>query len=203
MEILKVAMHTNLDDNAMKTDIFHFCNHCKVSDKCCKQLGPGFNLSAPIITEREIEQIRERIKMKSSPINNFIESQGKKLTVIVTNSCSGCVFHKNMRCKIYDIRPFDCKIFPLDVFKIGSQFCWVAYETFCEQEIDWNVLISYGESLLKQYDHIFLEDFALDIEQFPPTLAYTILKEVKNNKDRQHRRVIRNHLIRSCSQRKM
>lgn len=158
---------------------FSFCNHCKVADKCCNKIGLRCDLTAPIVTKTEVEQIKNYLKKTiGSPLNNFTGNQDDKTTVIVTNYSGGCIFHENNRCKIYDVRPFDCRIFPLDIFKVGSKFFWVAYETFCEQEIDWSNLLAYGESLLRQYGYDFLRDFVLDISQFPPKAACRRLKEI-------------------------
>ena len=43
-----------------------------------------------------------------------------------------CIHVKNNRCQIYKNRPFDCRIYPLDIQKIKNKYYWIIYTT-CPQ----------------------------------------------------------------------
>jgi Fe-S-cluster containining protein len=175
---LELIKYCDSADKAKKLSPFAFCKDCKIADKCCKQLGPEFSLPAPVVSRAEIKKIKNRVESQMSSIDNFIQKPDERITNIITNSDGSCIFHKGNKCKIYDIRPFDCQIFPLDIFKIGSQFCWVAYETFCGKDIAWGYVLAHGEKLLRQYSRNFIQDYATNINEVPPTLAYRILKNI-------------------------
>lgn len=166
----------------MQFSPFDFCNHCKVRNKCCEQLGSSANLSAPVVTKSDLERLQKHIGSSlHSYIENKIDNTGKKVIVLKTQGSGNCVFYKNKQCMIYDARPFDCMIFPLDIFRIGYSFYWVIFDTFCEQEIDCDELLAHGESILSERRSDFLSEFALDSEKISPTLGYRVLKKISDS----------------------
>jgi Fe-S-cluster containining protein len=160
----------------VNSDIFSFCTHCKAAYKCCEQLGESSDLNAPIIMNDELQNIKE--SLGELFLTCIEDAEDKKVTTIRTRTSGSCVFRENGQCNIYDHRPFDCMIFPLDIFRIDNQFYWIIYETFCEQEIDHEGVLAYGESLLSKRGYAMLDQYACDINKRPPRLVYKILKKI-------------------------
>jgi Fe-S-cluster containining protein len=160
-------------------NVFDFCHKCKLSDRCCEQLGEFSGLSAPIVSKGELRRMRNLVGNKfSSCINTSIDNKGRKIRTIQIRKSGSCIFHENGRCSIYENRPFDCMIFPLDIFEIDSHYHWIVYDTFCGEKIDFDKILRYGEFLLKKRESSFLKEFAWDVIDRPVKLSYTILKEI-------------------------
>ncbi|MCV0409767.1 YkgJ family cysteine cluster protein [Nitrosopumilus sp.] len=55
-----------------------------------------------------------------------------------------CIFWNNAQgCTIYQTRPFDCKLFPFDIYKINGKYTWIVYS--CNENADW----TWSEEILK------------------------------------------------------
>ena len=117
----------------METTVFKNCKDCKANAKCCAQLGENFQLNGPIVTEKEIKIIDGQIVDHQLWFEIINQIKGRKTYSIKTNNNGQCVFYKNNKCEIYEVRPFDCRIFPLDIFMINSKYYWVCYTKFCEK----------------------------------------------------------------------
>jgi hypothetical protein len=142
-------------------------------------LGPGQNLSAPFVGREELDRIRGEFGIRTSQKWGYFGVVEDGKIEIRTNPCGSCVFHQDSRCQIYNARPFDCKIFPLDIIRIGFRFYWIGYSDFCEQTIDWEALLEFGEQLLATYGQRFVQEFAQDANRSPIKHTYYIFKEIK------------------------
>jgi len=50
---------------------------------------------------------------------------------------SGCYFYKNGRCKIYPVRPLDCRFFPFDIIEDEEGILrWIVYTGLCPVNFD-------------------------------------------------------------------
>ncbi|MFX0135068.1 MAG: YkgJ family cysteine cluster protein, partial [Candidatus Hodarchaeota archaeon] len=98
-------------------DFFKICKNCK-DEECCREPYYAF------IAENEIERIRNKIKELNLKISDnsedFIDIEvvyykNKPLKFKVIKKINeNCVFLENRRfCQINDVKPFDCKIWPL------------------------------------------------------------------------------------------
>lgn len=164
--------------SAIDTEAFSFCRTCTKADRCCTALGPHSDLPAPILTRAEADRIRSRV---GKQVRDFVTPVAESRTIVrlVTNADGSCIFHRVGRCTIYDVRPFDCKVFPLDILLINQRYCWVVYTAFCGHIMDLAAMLAYGESLLAKQDEGFLQDFAWDTSIHPCRLRYDVLKEIQ------------------------
>ena len=74
-------------------------------------------LSPPLLMKSDEEMIRSYLGKNN---HDFIQFEldiknDKILTFLRTHAEGGCIFIKNNKCSIYDVRPLDCRIFPLDI----------------------------------------------------------------------------------------
>lgn len=177
METFKVSTD-GTDCSVIESQAFSFCRQCTVADRCCTKLGPDFDLPAPIVTEAEARRIRLHLGGKP---RDFVTAWARSATIghIQTNADGRCVFHHDGRCTIYDARPFDCQVFPLDILRIGERYYWVAFTEFCQQPMHLETMLVYGESLLARKDSGFLQDFAWNVSEHPCKLLYLVLKEIQ------------------------
>lgn len=165
----------------MPSSTFEFCKNCVVSYKCCAQLGTQQGLTAPIVTEKEIKYIFSQYSIEGIYCKeSFLEVSSDNKFVFKTRECGGCIFYEKEKCKIYNLRPFDCMIFPLDIYKIGLRYFWIIYDTYCKQNINKDIheLLKFGEMLLEKQGADFIYEFAQDINNAPNNIEYKILKEI-------------------------
>lgn len=93
---------------------FSMCENCKFDRKCCKMVPP-------MIFEFE----------KSKFVGNiFFENFRNNRVPLLKKDKTGCIFLENNRCQIYKNRPFNCRLFPFDIRKVGSMLYWVLLD-FC------------------------------------------------------------------------
>lgn len=93
-------------------DIFaKICTGCQPN--CC-------NNCSPYVTNEEKKKIVKTTgKQKTELFNGNCISQ---------NSDNACCFNvRNKGCKIYDIRPFDCCLYPFDIIKYQGKDVWIVY----------------------------------------------------------------------------
>lgn len=173
--------------NSIHISPFGFCNYCKVSQKCCRMLKPNGALGAPFLTKGDKRRIEDHLGQNARYFTQveFDRESSERLTCIKTRPEGGCIFYKDHRCQIYSVRPFDCRIFPLDIFKMGRCFYWIIYTTFCRETLNYNVLRDYGENLLQDYK-VDIEEFASRMDVSPPSLQFKILGKVKQQVGKQN-----------------
>jgi len=158
---------------------FAFCQHCRVADKCCTQLVNSSLLTPPVLTPAEVGRIRLRFNCDSGLyVDTAHTINGKTAVTMRTKRDGSCIFYSSNHCNIYDIRPFDCMIFPLDIVRIAGHYCWILYNTFCGKNIEHTSILAYGESLLAKQPCGFIKNFAWDVERIPNKLEYKVLKEI-------------------------
>ncbi len=111
------ALFRNTENNLGTFDLCHKCIHAKVN--CCS--NPC--IDSPMILPKEAEEIA---KVSNKTISDFAEPIDfatmhndyalKKLYQMKRQKDNNsCVFYKDCKCSIYDIRPIDCRIFPYDI----------------------------------------------------------------------------------------
>jgi Fe-S-cluster containining protein len=101
------------------------CDECKAN--CCKDLSLG-----PLLSTSDIERIFRHTKMEMSEFveetqNNRFPKKDEK---------GRCIFlGENSRCTIYEARPFDCRLFPLDLIwdkeKDRDKLRFILVDSFC------------------------------------------------------------------------
>lgn len=132
---------------------FAMCKGCDA--KCCKIVAPfifGF----------------EREKFSSSLV--FHKFEDKKIPLLKKNG-KNCIFLKNNKCRIYQSRPFNCRIFPFDIIKVGKNFYWIVWD-FCQKPKD-------AEKHLKNFEKVIAK---IDKKELDIYICFT-----KKSKDFRHR----------------
>ena len=109
---------------------YDLCRNC--NDKTCCS---GYD--SAILTLHDLKNIINNgyIKDEFSQIINY---NGKLIQVLKKKKKSTyCIFwdEKQKKCSIYDIRPFDCQMFPFDVNYFHGEYYWVVYS--CNNSGDW------------------------------------------------------------------
>ncbi len=64
-------------------------------------------------------------------------------------------------CRIYSVRPWDCRFFPLDIIEYEGQFWWIGFAKYCGVPKDgFQQLIDYAEvEILPEFES-YLSDTA-------------------------------------------
>lgn len=95
-----------------------------------------------------------------------------------------CVFWSAQKgCTIYSNRPFDCKLFPFDIYKIDGVYMWVVYS--CNPDSDW----SWAEKMLESFEsELITKDVIKNLDAFSDlgrldnsdkSYKYLVLRKVK------------------------
>ena len=93
---------------------------------------------------------------------------------ITCNNKGSCIFlDSHGKCKTYKNRPFECKIFPIDIQDINGSLYWVI----------WNVCPAYAllnaNMLIKQYENTLLKEM-------PPGFVRDYVNYHKNNQPKKY-----------------
>ncbi len=138
----------------MASKLWDKCLEC--ADKCC-----GWKISFPLYVTEVDKEKHPRL-----------------------NTTSPCRFYNASRlCDIHQDRPYDCRFFPFDVMKIGTEFFWITWQTNC--------LILAGpqdefEGCLRQHERELVPAFNQHLEQYSQfrlqeflrTFPYRVLRRI-------------------------
>ena len=106
------------------------CSNCK-EQPCCTGFAP------PLLFSQDIKNL-EKIGKNSK---NYVKQiQIKDLPVKVLQkkkNSQSCIFwdEEKSECSIYSQRPFDCRMYPFDIFLIENNYYWIVYS--CNSSSDW------------------------------------------------------------------
>jgi hypothetical protein len=93
-------------------------------------------------------------------------------------------FNKNSLCDIHPYRPFDCRLFPFDIEKIGKKYYWITWEVDCP-------IVKYDktnfEPYLKEHEAKLIPKFKKYLEAYhlfrndelKNKYSYAVLREIK------------------------
>lgn len=115
------------------------CDKCQTST-CC------INFLTPLITPKELESVK-----KISGFSDIAESRtinGVSIHFLKTKpNTHECMFlGSDKKCTIYEDRPFECRIFPFDIYNIDGSLTWIVYT--CNPELDWK----WSEEILRSFE---------------------------------------------------
>lgn len=157
------------------------CKTCKTHN-CCT------SFSSPILFPKDIEKLKIINKYNNKYIDE-IKIRGRLLKTIKKKKNSECVFlDDDKKCSIYRNRPFDCMMFPFDIFAINGKYFWVVYS--CNPNSDWN----WSESYLQTFENSeefkdLLENIDsyhghIDVDRSVKSnqIEYSVIREVNFNK---------------------
>lgn len=155
-------------DNDILNGTFSFCTECFVQHKdcCCS----SDKVDMPIFAETEIDLLRNQLlkknvskdiyskKLQEPYQGTCIRQMLRENELVNDKSVSRCHFFdiNDKKCKIYEGRPIDCRLFPFDIRldESKSQYIIGYYNELCE-----NQLPNYTE--MKKYAHILRPYFFL------------------------------------------
>jgi len=129
-----------LDTHSMK----NLCNTC-TTKICCT----GNHVAPPILYLADIARLTNA-GYASFALTNIIKEQ-TVLTLKKKQNSSNCMFFDETtnQCTVYDNRPFDCKMFPFDLYwdENDNEIYWIVYS--CNKNSDW----SWTEQHLKNFEN--------------------------------------------------
>lgn len=165
--------NVNEDDTGQMNKL---CTSCKTMS-CCTDFMP------PFLTPKELALIQE--KTGFSEIYENLNLNGRDVHAIKAKpGTQECVFLSSKQvCTIYDHRPFDCKIYPFDIYKINDEYTWIVYS--CNPDSDWKwseeLLDKFEKTLLTHDIQDYIDAFS-NVERFENPNAldyeYAVLRKV-------------------------
>ena len=140
---------------------FRQCEKCPSHDNCCAKVMRGGKIESPWMTRQELERIETFSGEDSSIFSNEISPVGL-FEYYMKNGEQGCYFHNGGECKVYCVRPFDCRLFPYDVCNMGGHLILIGYLSVCPPQVEKDILVRDAEKakkVLMEYEAL-LEDYA-------------------------------------------
>lgn len=100
----------------VKTPIHFECQHgCS---NCCKSGG------VVLISDEDIPRIAKYLKLSQDDfLKRYTKKEGKK-TCLTDKEINDCIFLENDKCRIYPVRPIQCKTFPFWPQNLKSEKRW-------------------------------------------------------------------------------
>jgi Fe-S-cluster containining protein len=100
-----LCVRSQVESEEMNQDVDNFMEiHCDKCGECCRTF-PKFQ-----ITKRELKQIAKRLDISWQKLIKRLRTR------LIGQKCyihQPCIFLKDNLCRIYDIRPWNCRAFPL------------------------------------------------------------------------------------------
>jgi len=129
---------------------YDFCATCPAHLNCCSRVQSGGAIDTPVAMTDEISKLADFTGLDRQSFSNQPDIAGSEVSKLKTGaSGSGCIFFDGYQCTVYEVRPFDCRLFPLDVIvDEDGQLCWIAYTTLCPIDVDLRRYLDHAESLL-------------------------------------------------------
>lgn len=163
-----------------KQSIQKLCDGCK-HQSCCT----GF--ASPLLFSTDLEKLKSIGKFNDKFLKDLTINGKTVKTIKKKDDSSTCIFwdEENTQCSIYQNRPFDCRMFPFDVYSIEGKFYWVVYS--CNPDSDWRWSEEYLRALEAepQFDEIMenIDVFGdltwLKSLKEAQKIPFTIIREVR------------------------
>jgi len=152
--------------------MFKKCTNCKQNINCCQSFD---KINPPSLCENEVKAI-------SNKYDNFFDKISDDLyTIKIVNN--NCVFYKNNKCEIYDIRPLDCRLYPFDIIKKDNKFYLILYKLVCNNINDYINELK-NVNLIIEKIKPWIDIFTNPVNFTKMTdKEYVIVKEIKLNND--------------------
>lgn len=156
--------------NNNKCGTFLECTNCNTNPVCCSYFD---EINPPCLNKEELEKIKKIIGK-----DNFYNTLDQNLFTLKTNG-DNCIFYNDNKCRIYDNRPTDCKLYPFDIMKIKQKYYLILYTLHCinNEQFQNN---NYNIDSLVNSIIPWIEDFT-DERNFTKIKkkGYKIIKEIK------------------------
>ena len=147
------------------------CGTCQTND-CCT------SFSSPLLFPKDIEKLKEIGKYDDEHVKKIQINEKTAETIKKKNNSTQCIFwdQDSRKCSIYKNRPFDCMIYPFDIFKMNGKYFWIVYT--CNPHSNWE----WSESHLQMFENS--KEFAEIIENIDiySHIDFELQKKIKNTK---------------------
>ncbi|MBT4049504.1 MAG: hypothetical protein HOB18_08195 [Nitrospina sp.] len=131
---------------------YSFCQKCPSSGNCCSRVKRNGSVDAPVVFDSDMEAL----SLNSDDYSEVKHYGNYKARAIHTNG-DGCYFFQGGKCTVYDRRPIDCRLFPLDIIEKEGRLIWIAYKNLCPVEFNPEDYLEDAKSLLSELgDNVFL-----------------------------------------------
>ena len=129
---------------------YKFCEECPTSGNCCSRVRPNGEVDSPVLFPKDLEKIEEYTGENINSFSLVRNELGDSLRFLKTGT-NGCYFHQEGKCGIYQVRPLDCRLFPLDVIKTpDGRIALIAYTRLCPVGFDPKEHIEQAKKLLPE-----------------------------------------------------
>lgn len=144
------------EDNELIHGTYQFCTNCHSENKVCCCASDEIDM--PVLLGNEVRQIQSS-SIKNKKMKDFSHNIGQtsirqmraKTYDKDGKAIRACHFYDvdAHRCKIYDTRPTDCRLFPFDIkLDPNTNEYWLGYyDELCERNLP-------DEQAMKKYAHI-------------------------------------------------
>jgi drug/metabolite transporter (DMT)-like permease/Fe-S-cluster containining protein len=179
----RLAPNQNSIYSKKDTSFKKLCGSCK-HQSCCT------SFASPLLFNTDIERLKSIGKDGLEYTRDIIINGQKVRSIRKKPNSNMCVFwdDKNTKCSIYHNRPFDCMMYPFDIFLINQKYHWIVYS--CNPESGWQ----WTEEYLKMFENnTQFQEIIKNIEVYSnldeinslkklDELPFTILREVNFQK---------------------
>ena len=143
------------ENNELVHGTYQFCTNCHVENKVCCCASDEIDM--PVLLRNEVQQIQSS-SIKNRKMKEFSHNIGQtSIRQMKSKTCekdgctiSACHFYDidAHKCKIYDTRPTDCRLFPFDIkLDPHTNEYWLGYyDELCERNLP-------DEQVMKKYAH--------------------------------------------------
>jgi Fe-S-cluster containining protein len=128
------------------------CRECSASKVCCSVAKSGGEIESPYLLPTDVSLISQTLGILPE---EFVEVRpnsvtGHSVTFVKSSGSSGCRFHSQSsgHCEIYNVRPLDCRLYPLDIVRLNGTYFWILWEYCTITEADLSALLSFGRQIL-------------------------------------------------------
>ena len=122
-----------------------FCESCPASGNDCSRVRHGGAVEAPVLLGKEARRIARRTNQEARRCSrNLGDGVCRQI-----RSTVGCAFFANGQCEIYEDRPIDCCLFPVDIREErDGTLVWIVSTRLCPAGFDRTGLLEHAERLL-------------------------------------------------------
>src|SRR5581483_10873752 len=114
---------------------------CTQCGKCCTG-RPGYTW----VSLDEIEAIAQFLQISPNEVvSKYLRKIEGKWALLENSSTFDCVFLKDKKCSIYEVRPHQCRTFPWWLQNLQSEEDWQKAKSFCEGINEEAPLVSFQE----------------------------------------------------------
>jgi len=153
------------------------CSSCTHND-CCT------SFPSPIVFSHDLVDLKS-IRKDGIEFIKETTIDGKKVnTIRKKNHSTICTFwdEDKKNCSIYNNRPFDCRMYPFDIYFIDGKYRWIVYS--CNPESDWKwseahlQMLEKDERFIEVIENIKIFSDLSELKSFQREIPYTVLREV-------------------------